>query len=109
MMKIHIFSELPYKSQDFHEILNKLGFDSEVFSYFDFQECKLSKIKKEKGIFIFICNNFQSRYLQKDFAIPTLIINSNSANSILVRGVLNKKCSDEDLKKAIEETYALYK
>jgi len=108
-MKIHIFSELSHQAQDLYERLNKLGLDCEVFSYLGFQEWEFSKIKKEKGIFIFICNNFQSRYLQKDFAIPTLIINSNSANSILVRGVLNKKCSDEDLKKAIEETYALYK
>ncbi len=109
MMKIYIFSEISHQAQDFYERLSKLGFDCEIFSYLRFEEREFSKIKGEKGIFVFICNNFQFYYLQKDFNIPILIINSNSNNPILIRGVLNRKCSDEDLKRAIEETYALWK
>jgi hypothetical protein len=108
-MKIYIFSEISHQAQDFYERLSRLGFDCEVFSYLGFEEREFSKIKGKKGIFIFICNNFQSRYLQKDLNIPTLIINSNSSSFILVRGVLSKKCNDEDLKRAIKETYALWK
>ena len=108
-MKIHIFSELSHQAQGFYERLSSLGFNCEIFSYVSFIEQELLKIREKKDIFVFICDDLQSCYLKKVFNIPILIIEGNTKTNVFIRGVLHKKCNDEELKKAINETFLLWK
>ena len=69
----------------------------------------LSKIDEEKGIIIFICNNFECCHLEEVSHIPVLIINSSFESPVLIRGILRRNCSDEELRMAVKETQALWK
>ena len=108
-MRVWLFSEHPYLVHDFCERLNGLGFTCEVLSNICFEKWVLPKIKEEKGIILFICDNLGCCHLEKIPHIPVLIINSSFKDSILVRGFLHRNCSDDDLKAAIKETQALWK
>jgi hypothetical protein len=108
-MRIWLFSEYFYLIRDFYKRLNNLGFECEILSNTCFKKWILSKIDEEKGIIIFICNNFECCHLEEVSHIPVLIINSSFESPVLIRGILRRNCSDEELRMAVKETQALWK